>query len=91
VWLYQLIQVLIGFGILSIINGFSIYNARYYEDLIANRQLPFSHKFNPQKLNIHRPVAGVIYLLILFSIYLVVFTIVGIFYLNTNGYPTNLS
>jgi hypothetical protein len=45
---------LIAFGVLGIVNGFAIFNAKFYEDLVINRELPFSEKFH-NRTNIHRP------------------------------------
>ncbi|MDR2823488.1 MAG: APC family permease [Mycoplasmataceae bacterium] len=83
-WLYTAVQVLIAFGVLGIVNGFAIFNAKFYEDLVINRELPFSDKFH-NRTNIHRPWVGTWYSFILSTIFFVVCTTIGIFYFN-NGY-----
>jgi hypothetical protein len=32
---------MVAFGILGIVNGYSMYMAKYFQDLIKNKQLPF--------------------------------------------------
>jgi hypothetical protein len=38
-WLLIIINVLISFGVLGVINGFAIFNARFYEDLIKTNEI----------------------------------------------------
>ena len=59
-WLIAVIEILIAFGILGIINGFAIYNPRYFEDLIKIGDLPCPAKYK-SKLNPSRPYVGLIY------------------------------
>jgi hypothetical protein len=69
--------------VLGIINGFAIYNSRFYEDLIKTNEILLWHKFYHKAHANSRPVAGTIYSYILSSIFFVVFTAIGIFYLNS--------
>jgi len=82
----SVVNVLIAFGVLGIINGFAIYNSRYYEDLIREHQLPFYDKLE-NKLNPNKPIVGTIYGYGLFLTMFIICTIVGVFgYTDTNGY-----
>ena len=85
-WLYSVFQILIGVGVLSIINGFGLWSSRFYEGLIKANELPLSTKFI-NKLNSHRPVVGVVYSLIVCVTMVFIFCVVGAnAYVNTGGY-----
>ncbi len=75
-WLYATIQILIGVGTLGIINGFSMWYPRFNENLIKEREIPFSDKLI-NKINKKRPVVGVIYSLCVATVVLFVFTLIG--------------
>ena len=79
-WLYAVFQILIGVGVLSILNGFGMWSPRFSEDLVRNDELPFSAKF-AGKLNDHRPKVGVVYNLALSIPIIIIFCIIG-----ANGY-----
>ena len=79
-WLYAIFQILIGVGVLSILNGFGMWSPRFSEDLVKNNELPFSVKF-ANKLNDHRPKVGVTYNLIISIPIIIIFCAIG-----ANGY-----
>lgn len=88
-WVIGVIQILIGFGVLGIINGFAMYNPLYYQDLIKLGELPFSdrlqHKLATQKKN----WVGLIYAGIITLVFFVIFTLIGaLAYSDVNGYGT---
>jgi hypothetical protein len=85
-WLLLVVNVLISFGVLGVINGFAIYNARFYEDLIKTNEILGWRKFYSKAHSSSRPVAGTIYSYILCCLFFVVFTVIGIFYFNTSEY-----
>lgn len=81
-----IMEVFIAFGILGIINGFAIYNPRYYEDLIKDHQLPFSGKLR-KKINPNRPTIGLLYSGVLCLFFFVALTAIGAFaYSDVNSY-----
>lgn len=85
----QVVQCMIGFGILGIINAFSISAPRYYETLISCDGIILSWKFK-EKLNPNRPVVGTIYCLALFVPIFIILTLIGAFaYLDTSHYNLN--
>lgn len=84
-WLYMIIQLLISIGILSVINGTAASASRMYEDLIIHDELIGSSKFNKAKLNIHKPISGVIYFYIVTVIFTVIFIVIGVFFVNDTG------
>ena len=85
-WLIAVIEILIAFGILGIINGFAIYNPRYFEDLIKIGDLPCPAKYK-SKLNPSRPYVGLIYSGIITFFFFAVLTLIGAFgYSDVNGY-----
>lgn len=85
-WLIAVIEILIAFGILGIINGFAIYNPRYFEDLIKIGDLPCPTKYK-SKLNPSRPYVGLIYSGIITFFFFAVLTLIGAFgYSDVNGY-----
>ena len=85
-WVIAVVEVLIAFGILGIINGFAIYNPRYFEDLIKMGDLPCPAKYK-NKLNPSRPYVGIVYSGIITLFFFVVLTFIGAFgYSDVNGY-----
>ena len=86
--LYAVFQILIGVGVLSILNGFGLWSSRFYEDLIKANELPFSTKFI-NKLNQHRPRVGIAYsLVITLPIIFIFCTIGGLAYVNSGDYDS---
>lgn len=88
-WLYGIFQLCIGIGVLGIINGFAMWSPRFIEDLIKEKELPFSNKYIG-KLNENRPVVGIVYLLILSIPAIIVFSIIGGVGYFENGYENNV-
>ena len=87
-WVITVVEILIAFGILGIVNAFAMYNPRFYEELIHDNELPFSKKYQ-NKLNPHKPMVGVIYSGIIAATVFIIFTIIGSYgYLDANGYGT---
>lgn len=85
-WILQTMQMIVGFGIFGIINGFCLYSSNFYEDLVANNDIVFSNVFKKKmKLNSH--LVGCSYSVVLFLIMFWVCTLVGALgYIDTNGY-----
>lgn len=87
-WMYGVFQILIGIGVLSIINGFGLWAPRFIENLIQENELPYSSRYI-HKLNSHKPIVGVIYSFVLSVIVILLFCIIGALgYLDTSGYGT---
>lgn len=83
-WVYGLFQILIGIGILGIVNGFAMWAPRFTEDLIKEGEIPFSFKLI-RKTNNNKPIVGVIYMLVLSIPFIVLFSIIGgLGYINSN-------
>ncbi|AAT27708.1 APC family permease [[Mycoplasma] mobile] len=86
-----LINFIIGFGILGIINGFSMYSPLLYEDLIRDKEIPFTSKFI-HKLNKNRPWVGIWVSYIIAMIVFIVFSLVGsLTYFNSSEYGDTLN
>ena len=84
-----LLEVMIAFGILGIVNGFAVYNPRYYEDLIKDYQLPFSGKLK-DKINPNKPLVGLLYAGVLTLFFFIVLTLIGaLAYSDTGKYLAN--
>lgn len=82
----SIMEVLIAFGVLGIVNGFAVYNPRYYEDLIKDGQLPFSGKLK-NKINPNKPWIGMLYSGVLCLFFFIVLTLIGaIFYSDVSSY-----
>ena len=80
-WVIAIIEILIAFGILGIINSFAIYNPRYFEDLIKIGDLPCPKKYK-NKLNSNRPLVGVVYSGAFIICLFVILTFIGVFAYN---------
>lgn len=88
-WLFGMLNICIGIGIVGILNSFAMWAPRFTEDLIADNELPFSEKFQ-HKLNHHKPIVGIMYSLAITIPFIIVATIVGaLWYSDTAGYGVN--
>lgn len=85
-WVLGVMNLTIAIGILGIINGFSMWSPRFVEDLIRERELPFSDKLC-NKTNPNSPKVGIIYCAIITLPIFIIFSLIGALgYINTNGY-----
>ena len=85
-WIYGVFQILIGVGVLGIINGFAMWSTRFMEDLIRANEVPFSAKLI-NKINDKTPFVGIIYNLVISLPIVIVFCIIGgLAYVNAGGY-----
>ncbi len=75
-WLYATFQILIGIGVLGIINGFALWSTRFMEDLVLADEVPFSTKF-AGKINPKTPWVGIMYNLVISLPIVVIFCIIG--------------
>ena len=82
-WLYATFQILIGVGVLGIINGFALWSTRFMEDLVLADEVPFSAKF-AGKINPKTPWVGIMYNLVISLPIVVIFCVIG-----GLGYVTN--
>lgn len=84
-WLYATFQILIGIGVLGIINGFALWSTRFIEDLIKANEVPYSTKY-VNKINDKKAWVGIAYNLVLAIPTVVVFCIIGgLAYVNAYG------
>lgn len=85
-WLYATFQILIGVGVLGIINGFTLWSTRFMEDLIMADEVPYSTKL-AAKIDGKTPKVGIMYNLVLSIPVVIVFCIIGgLGYINSSGY-----
>lgn len=83
IWLYVLFNVLIGVGVLSIINSFGIWTPRLAENLIAMNELPYGNKF-VNKLSNRSPKVGIMYNIVISVPTIIIFCVIGgLGYINT--------
>ena len=74
--LYATFQILIGIGVLGVINGFALWSVRFIEDLIKANEVPFSTKF-VNKINNQKATVGIVYNLTLSIPVIILFCIIG--------------
>ena len=85
-WLYATFQILIGVGVLGIINGFTLWSTRFMEDLIMADEVPYSTKL-AAKIDGKTPKVGIMYNLVLSIPVVIVFCVIGgLGYINSSGY-----
>ncbi len=83
IWLYILFNILIGVGVLSIINSFGMWTPRLVENLVAMNEIPYGAKFI-KKLNNNRPKVGIMYNIIVVIPVIIIFCAIGgLGYINT--------
>ena len=81
-------EILVAFGILGIINSVAIWTPRFYEYLIKTDDLWVPSQYK-SKLNDHCPKVGVVYTIIISTIFFVACVAIGSFaYLDVNGYSS---
>lgn len=86
VWLYILFNILIGVGVLSIINSFGMWTPRLVENLVAMNEIPYGAKF-VKKLNNNRPKVGIMYnIIVVIPVIFIFCAIGGLGYINM--YPS---
>ncbi|MGL5732769.1 MAG: APC family permease [Metamycoplasmataceae bacterium] len=84
-WIFGVVNILIGIGILGIINGFAMWAPRFIENLIQEGELPFSSRFKNQ-LNSDRPKVGIMYSLVTSIPIIAIFILIGVFAYIPGGY-----
>ncbi|MDE5545594.1 MAG: APC family permease, partial [Malacoplasma sp.] len=85
-WLYATFQILIGIGVLGIVNGFAMWSPRLLFNLIKINEVPFSDKVigsSDKKTKIN----CILYDLVLTIPIIILFSIIGgLGYVNSSGY-----
>ena len=74
--IYATFQILIGIGVLGIINGFALWSTRFVEDLVKANELPYSTKM-VAKIKEKYAYVGIIYNLVISLPVIIVFCIIG--------------
>ncbi|MCF0218040.1 MAG: APC family permease [Malacoplasma sp.] len=87
-WVYAAFQIMIGIGVLGIINGYALWSTRFVEDLIKANEIPYStklvNKITPKAANV-----GIFYNLVLSIPVILVFCIIGgLAYTDSSNYGT---
>ena len=81
-------EILVALGILGIVNSVAIWTPRFYEYLIKTDELWVPEQYK-NKLNDHCPKVGVVYTIIISTIFFIACVAIGSFgYLDVNQYDT---
>jgi amino acid transporter len=90
-WIYAMINILIGVGILSVINGTVVTGVNIYHDLIKNKELIFTNKMGRfyRGGNSDNHLGAVLYGFILSAIFFALCTLIGCFFSNTSNIGEN--
>lgn len=83
IWLFAIFQIFIGIGIMGVTNGYSMFATRFVEDLVRDGELPFS-KTGAKYLAKNNRLVGATYCLIITIPTIVLFCVIGSFYINTS-------
>lgn len=75
-WLFGLVNICIAFGVLGIINGFSMWAPRFIEDLIKVGEFWVPKKYQSQ-LNDSKPIVGSFVVAFLSYGFIIILTIIG--------------
>ena len=89
VWLYTLFQILIGVGVLGIVNGFALWSPRLLYDLIRTNEVPFSSKIINKVQGSHSWTCIGYDLLLTIPIIILFSIIGGLGYVNASGYDVD--
>lgn len=87
--LFGIFNILIGVGVLGIINGFALWAPRFTEDLIREGELPFSEKAAKVMASKwgNRPWIGMLYNVVITLPIVILFCIIGgLGYIDAGGY-----
>lgn len=88
-WIFGVANIFIAFGVLGIINGFSMWTSRFIEDLIKEGELSIPRKYLT-KLNSNRPVIGTIYAYLISVPVIILFSVIGgLAYFPSSSYSDN--
>lgn len=88
-WIFGVVNILIAFGVLGIINGFSMWSSRFIEDLIKEGELSIPRKYLAQ-LNTNRPIVGTIYAYLISVPVIILFSVIGgLAYFPSPSYSDN--
>ena len=77
-WIYTIMALLISIGILTEVDVYSMWFPLYFQQLIENREVPFAKSLS-KYTNRRKPIAGVIYLLVVVSFFTIALTLIGVF------------
>ena len=77
-WIYTIMALLISIGILTEVDVYSMWFPMYFQQLIENREVPFAKSLS-KYTNRRKPIAGVIYLLVVVSFFTIALTLIGVF------------
>ena len=86
-WIYVIINTIIAIGIIGGLNGYAMWGALLYEDLLADYEAPFSKKLQ-KYLHKKRSYVGTFYQFIIGVPILVLFIVIGAFAYNQAGKAT---
>lgn len=85
-WLYATFQILIGVGVLGIVNGFALWSPRLLFDLVKTNEIPFSSKVIKSSVT-KTKINCILYDLVLTIPIIILFSIIGgLGYVNSSGY-----
>ena len=76
-WIFSIFSVLISIGIIGILNGYTMWTVRLYQELINSREVPFAKKLMKLKNKNNEQIGGIIYSFIYVLILLVAFSLVA--------------
>lgn len=90
-WLFAVLNLLIAISVMGTLNGFTTWGTRLVEELIVEHEVPFANQLI-NKINSKKPIIGALYVFILSTIVMVIFSTIGglsyipIDYLDENGF-----
>lgn len=88
-WIFGVANIFIAFGVLGIINGFSMWASRFIEDLIKEGELSVPRRYLA-KLNGNRPIVGTIYAYLISVPVIILFSVIGgLAYFPSPSYSDN--
>ena len=86
-WIFGIVNICISLGILGIISGFSIWTARWIENLIEEGEILIPARAYKYMKNAKRPLVGCWYVLLLSLPYMLFATIIGAYVYKNESLP----
>ena len=76
-WIFSIISVLISIGIIGILNGYTMWTIRLYQELINSREVPFAKKLMYLNTKNGKPLGGILYAFVFVLVLLIAFILIA--------------
>ena len=76
-WIFSIFSILISIGIIGILNGYTMWTSRLYQELINSREVPFAKKLMKLRNKDNKQIGGVIYSFVYIFVLLLILSLIA--------------